>query len=148
MVCRKLKEDWGHHKGLVYCYGDATGGARGTAKVRGSDWELIKQELGPTFSGRLRFRVPDRNPPPRARLNAVNSRLESVAGVVRFLVDPIRAPHVVEDLEEVVLAEGSAGEVDKNTNKMLTHLSEAIGYYVAEKHPLRAGSEVVIRQYA
>ena len=60
-VCRKLIADWGKHEGPVRCYGDATGGARGSAKVQGSDWDLISAELKPKFGQRLSFRVPSAN---------------------------------------------------------------------------------------
>jgi hypothetical protein len=46
-VCRKVIQDWGAHPGQVYLYGDATGGAQGSARVSGSDWQLVHQELRP-----------------------------------------------------------------------------------------------------
>ena len=51
--CKKLIADWENHKGRVVCYGDATGGAGGSAKVKGSDWDLIKEELHPVFGQQL-----------------------------------------------------------------------------------------------
>src|SRR4051794_28866483 len=44
-VCRKLIADWSHHAGPIHIYGDATGGAQGSARVQGSDWDLVKAEL-------------------------------------------------------------------------------------------------------
>jgi hypothetical protein len=44
-VCRKILTDWKDHQGRVEVYGDATGGARGTAQVSGSDWDLAKKVL-------------------------------------------------------------------------------------------------------
>lgn len=134
-VCRRLIQDWGEHKGRVFCYGDATGGARGSAKTEGSDWDLVKEELRPAFDERLFFRVPKANPAERARINALNTRLKNGAGDVHLLVDPSRAPHVVRDLEGVRLLEGGSGELDKKNDPQLTHISDALGYYVVGAFP-------------
>lgn len=136
-VCDKLIQDWGDHRDKIKCYGDASGGARGTAKVQGSDWDLIVQKLRPKFGERLHIDVPPANPPVRSRVNAVNSRLCSTTGDVRLMVDPARAPKVVRDFEGVRWIEGGAGEIDKKKDPMLTHISDAIGYYVAKVFPVR-----------
>jgi hypothetical protein len=83
-----MLKDWGAHQGRVVCYGDATGGARGSAQTDGSDWELIEKELRPKFKERLSFKVKNANPAERARINAVNSRLKSAHGDIRMMVDP------------------------------------------------------------
>lgn len=135
-VCRRLIADWGEHRGSIVCFGDATGGARGSAKVRGSDWDLIHAELAPVYGARLRFSVARSNPPERARINAFNARLKNADAKVRLMVDPVRAPHMVKDLEGVRLLAGGAGEIDKKADPGLSHLSDALGYYVARRFPL------------
>lgn len=135
-VCRRIVKDWGDHKGAVTCYGDATGGAEGSAKVDGSDWDLVRKELYPTFGSRLSFEVPDANPRERVRINAVNSRLLSADGLVRLMVDPSKAPHLVKDFEGVRVLEGGSGELDKKRDPKLTHISDAIGYYIVKRFPL------------
>lgn len=136
-VCRKLIADWGGHQGAVVCYGDATGGSRGSAKVAGSDWDLIRAELRQApFGGRVYYRVPQANPSERARVNAMNSRLKSETGDIRLMVDRQTAPHVVKDLEGVVLLKGGSGEIDKRSTPDLSHISDALGYYVAKEFSL------------
>ncbi len=135
-VCRKLAADWGTHQGPVRCYGDATGGARGSAKVAGSDWDLIRAELGPVFAGRLSFGVPAANPPERARVNALNRRLKASDGTIQLQLDPLKAPYTVKDLEGVRLLEGGAGEIDKHADPALSHLSDALGYYIERDFPI------------
>ena len=139
-VCRKLAADWGKHGGQVLCYGDATGGAGGSAKVAGSDWDLIKRTLGPVFGSRMSFHVPSENPRERTRVNAVNSRLRASDGTIRLFVDPSKAPHVVRDFEGVRLLEGGSGEIDKSPkrDKTLTHLTDALGYYIEREFPIRS----------
>lgn len=134
-VCEKIIADWKDHKGDVYCYGDATGGARGTAKVEGSDWELIKKHLKPVFGDRLKFRVPPANPAERQRVNSLNSRIQAVNGDIRFMVDP-KCKFTIKDFEGVTVIEGTNGELDKKTNPALTHLTDGIGYYVHAKFPV------------
>lgn len=137
-VCRKLIQDWGQHRGPVLCYGDATGGSRGSAKVSGSDWDLIKSEFRQApFGSRVIYRVPSANPPERARVNAVNSRLQSHAGDIRLMVDQHQAPHVVKDLEGVTLLKGGSGEIDKKADPALSHISDALGYYITTEFPIQ-----------
>lgn len=135
-ICKKIIEDWRNHQGVVICYGDATGGNKGTAKVKGTDWDLIKQTLYPVFGGRLYFKVPRANPRERQRVNAVNSRFMSATGEVRYLIDGKYCPMTVRDFEGVRVIEGSAGEIDKKTDPMLTHMSDGIGYYMHREYPV------------
>jgi hypothetical protein len=134
-VCNRLAKDWGHHKGEVHIYGDATGGARKTSQTEGNDWEMIRNYLKPHFT-QLFTRTTRSNPHERDRVNSVNTRLKSADGTVRFAVDPRKAPHVVKDFEGVTLLEGGSGEIDKKATPELTHLSDAIGYYIHERHGL------------
>lgn len=138
-VCKRIIKDWGEHTGPVKLYGDATGGASGSAKVAGSDWDIIKTHLRPVFKDKLEFRVPSANPAERARVNAVNSRL--LAGpigeqVVRMMIDP-KCGNMVRDLEGVKLLDGGSGEIDKKANPKLSHLSDALGYYLNKEFPVR-----------
>ena len=139
-VARKLVADWGKHQADVLIYGDPAGGARHTSQTEGTDWDLARQVLQPAFGDRLKWRVAKRAPYVRDRLNAVNGRLRSSTGLVRLLVDPARAPNVVKDFEGVVLLKGGSGEIDKKGSeaKGLTHLTDAIGYYISEAHGIAA----------
>ena len=57
----------------------------------------------------------------------------------------MKCPHVVTDFDGVVWND-KTGEIDKTSDKTLTHLSDAIGYYVAQVHPL-AEPGFVISQF-
>lgn len=136
-VCRRIAADWGtRHKGEVHLYGDSTGGSRGTAKELGTDWDIIQEELRRVFGGRLRMRV-KRNPAERDRVNAVNARLRTADDKVHLLVDPRRAPMVVEDFEAVQLLKGGSGELDKDATPDYSHWTDALGYCIADLHGLR-----------
>ncbi len=138
-VCRKLCEDWGHHQGWVDIYGDATGGAGGSAKVEGSDWALVEKYLRPTFGDRLRMRVPEANPREKLRVNAMNSRLMTADEVTHVVVDPVKCRHLALDFEGVGTIPGSAGEIDKKTNENLTHLTDAVSYRAFARYPEGSG---------
>lgn len=145
-VCRKILDMYaGAHEGRVICYGDATGGARGTAKVSGSDWDLIKTEFRGNWLQQPEYRVPAANPKERARINAMNSRLMSTDLRVRLLVDPVRAPYTVKDLDGVRLLEGGSGEIDKKSDPNLSHLSDALGYYVVNEFPVGGKPRMTMR---
>lgn len=135
-VVARLVQGWGQHAGFVRVYGDASGGARGTAQTEGSDWDLVERGLRACFGHRLSMRVPRANPSERSRVNALNSRLKNGAGEVRLMVDPVKAPHVVRDLEGVRLLAGGSGEIDKKHDQQLTHLSDSVGYYVVSEFPV------------
>ncbi len=140
-VCRKLVADWGHHKGHVICYGDATGGSRHTSQgLEGSDWQIIRSRLNDAFPGRVDIRHRRKNPPERDRVNAVNARFRSADGKVHALVSA-RCKETVEDWDATMLLEGGSGEIDKDRDKRRTHMSDAGGYLLELEHPL---SSVVV----
>jgi hypothetical protein len=137
-VCRKLIADWGDHKGRIMVYGDATGGARGTAQTEGSDWDIVKNLLYAHYAeNQVVMCVPPSNPTERSRVNAMNSRLQTADGEIHMMVDPVRAPNTVKDLEGVRLLEGGGGEIDKKIDPKLTHLTDGLGYYVERNFPIR-----------
>jgi hypothetical protein len=135
-VVAKLVQDWGHHRGAFICYGDATGGAGGTAKVSGSDWDIVSRDMEIAFGDRVEMRVPRSNPKERSRVNAVNSRLKAGDDTVRMMVDPTACPNMVRDFEGVRLLAGGSGELDKKHDTKLTHISDAAGYYIAAEFPV------------
>lgn len=136
IVCNKLIYDWGEHQGDVCLYGDATGGARGSAKLDGSDWDIIFSVLSNHYGDNLQLCVPKANPSERSRVNAVNARLKTMTSAVRMMVDPARAPHVVKDLEGVRLLDGGSGEINKKIDVKLSHISDALGYYLVKEFPV------------
>lgn len=133
-VCKELGSRWQHHKGKIICYGDASGGSRGTSQTEGNDWDLIQQYLCPIFGDRLEVRVDRSNPFVRTRLNAVNTRIMSADRIARLLVDPVKCPKTIDDFEGVRLLDGTTDQLDKKTDPSLTHLTDGIGYYIALEH--------------
>lgn len=136
IVCERVLGDWGYHRGRVLCYGDASGGARTTVAVQGSDWDIIRRSMRARFGDRLSMRNRKANPRERARVNAVNSRLATTDGRRRLFVDPVEAPHVVADFERVETTKDGRGEIEKAQGGPLTHVSDALGYYIHDRFPV------------
>jgi len=138
-VCEALYARWRDHQGLILCYGDPAGGHRATSQTQGTDWDLILTTLRALFrtGPRVAYRGKRSAPSHRDRINAVNSRLLSMDGGIRMMVDPEQAPHVVTDLEGVMTT--GDGHLDKGRHAKdgLTHLSDAVGYYIETCFPVR-----------
>lgn len=145
-VCEAITARYGQHPGEVRLYGDATGGAGGTAKILGTDWDIIKLHFWKVYGkNRVKVKVPKANPAERKRVNAVNSRLKSADGSVKLLVNP-RCRYTIRDLEGVTsLPDGS---INKKSTPLLTHISDALGYYIVEEFPVRAGIDSRIQVVA
>lgn len=135
-VCRKLISMFKNHRSKIFIYGDSTGGMKGSAKVLGSDWDLVKKVLTPAFGSQLIWKVPRANPRERQRINAVNSRLRNSTGYIGIIIDPIKCKYLVKDLEGVQLLEGGSGEINKIKSPELTHISDALGYYIVSEFPV------------
>jgi len=145
IVTKKLIKDWDMHLGEIHVYGDATGGAKGTAKIVGSDWDIVLTLLYQHYGRSRVFKhIPKANPSERARINAVNSRCRSHEGVIRLYVDPSKAKYTKIDFDGVRLVEGGSGEIDKEHDPKLTHLTDAIGYYITREFPVRKYEEGVV----
>ena len=145
-VCDRLLNAYGEHEGEIYIYGDATGGAKGTAKVKGSDWDIAKGLFRARWGDRAHFRVPKGNPKERVRVNAVNSRCATADGTVKLLVDP-RCQRTIEDFNGVRNKKDGSGEIDKKADPHLSHLTDGVGYYIAKRFPIAKGAIAVVEDY-
>lgn len=140
IVCTRLANDWRHHRGTVLCYGDATGGAKKSSSVDGSDWDLIKQYLRADFPN-ANYQVDRANPPERSRVNAMNLRACNALGERRLFVDPRpgKAPNLARDLEEQLVLKGGSGELDKDSDLTLGHAADGWGYCIQKLYPADFG---------
>jgi hypothetical protein len=116
------------HRPEVVVYGDASGAAQQTTGM--SDYEVIKEYFRVHAEMHARYEVPRANPSVRERINLMNSRLRSAAGVVSLVVDE-KCKELIRDLEEVSYKEDS-GQIDKDRDRLRTHLSDALGYLLLE----------------
>lgn len=136
MVARRIITDWSQHDGQVLAYGDATGGAKKTSSLAGSDWDIINRELRNAFGGRYRQFVRKSNPSERSRVNHVNSLLRNAAGETRVYLDPVKAPMTVKDFDNTTVVSGGSGEIHKPSGHPWSHWTDAFGYMVVERFPM------------
>jgi hypothetical protein len=120
-------------------YGDATGDSRHSSADK-TDWHLVRNFFE-RHSGqyRVEVRIPSQNPLVKARVNAVNSMLCTYNEQRRLLVDP-KCRELIKDFERVCWKSDLHGNVQKDLDKselLRTHVSDAVGYWVAREHPLR-----------
>ena len=102
-------------------YPDATGAARHSSS-RYSDIQIIQRS---NFIVHVRHI----NPLVVNRVNSMNNNLSKG----NIVIDP-KCKNLIKDLEQVVLKTGTR-EIDKASNSDLSHISDALGYYVDYKHP-------------
>ena len=124
---------------FIDVYSDASGYQRRTSGLE-TDWSMITDFFNGwrgDFSPSLR--APRKNPAVRDRVGAVNSKLSNAAGERRLFVDP-KCRELIRDLEGVRWKTDQGGnmtfELDKS-NRLRTHVSDALGYYVSQRFPLR-----------
>jgi hypothetical protein len=136
----KRTQEWrGSGSLTLEIYGDASGHQRRTCGT-GTDWGLIREFFGQRRGEvTAHLRVAQANPGVRERVSLVNSRLCSAAGERRLFIDP-RCKELIRDLERVCWRADATGqptsELDKS-DRMRTHMSDALGYYVAQSFPMR-----------
>lgn len=124
---------------VLKMYGDASGTGRNTAGK--ADWALIKDNLRSEPGIHPEYNVPPGNPYVRDRVTAVNAMLCNAKGERRMLIHP-RCKGVIKDLERVVWKVGTV-DLDKRSDKTLTHLSDALGYEVYREHKIDGFNRVI-----
>jgi hypothetical protein len=124
----------------VCVYGDSSGEQRHTSASR-TDWQIVRAFFG-RYPERFAaaFRVPSANPPVKDRVNCVNAKLRNHAGQYQVFVHS-RCKTLTKDLEQVCWKTdphgNSLAELDKS-DKMRTHVSDALGYLIAREFPMSA----------
>ncbi len=133
---------WGTSKSFgplqIDIYGDASGHQRRTCGTA-TDWTLIRdffnQRAGQAV---VHIKAAVSNPGVRDRVNLVNSRLLSAAGEHRLFIDP-QCKELILDLERICWQTDTSGqptsELDKSDRRR-THVSDALGYFLAQAFPL------------
>ncbi len=122
---------------IVKIYGDPAGSARQTAAGPGakSDWEIVRREMQ-RLRIRASFHYKSSHPAVKDRVAAVNSLLRSSSGELRLFITP-HCKHLIKDLEQVAWKPGTA-MIEKHKDLELTHLSDALGYWVETEAGIRS----------
>jgi hypothetical protein len=123
-ACEAFLERFPKHEPGVVIFGDASGSAQQTSGS--SDYEMVKEHFAFYSSMKVDYRVPKANPSVRERINLTNAKLQSAGGDIGLLVDK-KCKELIQDFEQVCF-KGDTGQIDKDRDRMRTHLSGALGY--------------------
>ncbi len=113
----------------VILIGDASGNARKTSAVGETDYSIIKKALR---DAEIKYEdlTPKENPGVKDRVNGVNSMLKSADGSVHLTYNPKKCTFLKRDFERVKWKEGTSGAFFDTSDKLLTHMSDGLGYVV------------------
>ncbi len=124
----------------VSIYGDATGQNRSTKGGAGamSDWAIVRNFFTRNSGFKVSYKYRTANPRVVDRVAAVNGLLCNYQRRRRLFIDP-RCRKLTTDLERVCWEAGTR-LLDQDTDPMLTHISDALGYLVDVEFGLRRPS--------
>lgn len=134
-----------HPAGLVI-YGDATGKNRSPQSHR-SNYDIITDRLKGV--GPISLKVPTANPPVTTRLNSVNRLCRDGRGVRRLFLNgnaqqPRTSPtrELVRSLHQTIKKPGT-DDIWKKQGETVSHLSDALGYWLTTEEPAQKPSITV-----
>ena len=123
-ACEEFLRRYPAHQAGIYVYGDASGNQEQTTGA--SDYRMVREHFMIHSTTPVQYRVPKSNPSVRERINLTNSKLRSASGEIGVLVDG-KCKELIKDFEQVCFKEDST-QIDKDRDRLRTHLSDALGY--------------------
>lgn len=137
-ACEEFFRRFPRHGAEVVIFGDASGFHQQTTGA--SDYEMIKEYFETHSNTRVTYRVPRSNPIVRERINLTNKTLRSASGHTGLIVDP-RCTELIKDFEQVCY-KANTNVIDKDRDRLRTHLSDALGYLLwQERAPVETVGE-------
>jgi len=124
LACEEFLKRYGDHKAEVVIYGDSSGYQQQTTGL--SDYQMMKEYLRVNSNLNVQHKAARSNPPVRDRINLTNAKLRTAAGEIGMAMSP-RCKELIKDFEEVGY-KPETGMIDKDRDRMRTHLSDALGY--------------------
>jgi hypothetical protein len=123
-ACEEFFKRFPRHDAGVVVYGDASGYQQQTTGT--SDYQMIRDYFMAHSTTPVQYRVPRSNPSVRERINLTNKTLRSAAGKIGLQVDR-KCNELVKDFEQVCF-KADSNQIDKDRDRLRTHLSDALGY--------------------
>jgi hypothetical protein len=123
-ACEEFLKRYPAHEAGITIFGDASGFQHQTTGV--TDYEMIQEYFAVHTSMPVEYKVPRANPSVRERINLTNRQLRSAAGTVSLVIDP-KCKELTKDMEQVCF-KADSNQIDKDRDRMRTHLSDALGY--------------------
>jgi hypothetical protein len=128
-ACQQFVERYGKHRAGVEIFGDASGYQQRT--TGNSDYDIIQEYLKTYTTLQVNYRAARSNPSVRERVMLMNARLRSASGATAVLLDE-KCVELIKDFEQVAYKEYTF-QIDKDRDRMRTHISDALGYLLWEE---------------
>jgi len=127
-ACAEFLNRYRNHPAGVLIYGDASGKASQSTGY--SDYEIIEEYFKTESTMTFSHNIPKANPPVNERVNLTNRQLKNASGASGVLINA-KCVELIQDLEQVSYKTGSP-DIDKDRDRMRTHMSDAFGYLIWE----------------
>lgn len=127
-ACEEFARRYPRHGAGLVLFGDASGFHSQTTGY--SDYDLVKDYFVTNTTFKVHYCLQRSNPSVRERINLVNAKLLSAGGGVSLQIDG-KCVELLKDLEQVAYKENTT-QVDKDRDRMRTHLSDALGYLLCQ----------------
>ncbi len=125
-ACDQFVQRYPYHGPGIVIFGDASGYKAQT--TGSSDYSIIKDFFRIHGATTVAYNVPRSNPSVRERVNLMNSKLRSASETIAMLVDP-KCKELIRDFEQVCY-KADSNQIDKDRDRLRTHMSDALGYLV------------------
>jgi hypothetical protein len=135
LACEEFLKRYPNHVAGVHVYGDASGSAQQTTGA--SDFEMVREHFILNSRTPVHYQIPKSNPAVRERVNTVNRQFINAARVVGAYVDP-KCVELIKDLEQVCFKAESL-TIDKERDRLRTHVSDALGYLIWQECRIQPG---------
>jgi hypothetical protein len=125
-ACATFLERYPRHDAGLIIFGDASGNHEQTTGA--SDYTMVRDYFVEHSDMTVKYKVPKANPNVRDRINMMNRSLRSASGRAGMFIDP-KCKELIKDFEQVCY-KADTNQIDKDRDRMRTHLSDALGYLV------------------
>jgi hypothetical protein len=141
----KWRDTNGQRPFEVGVYGDAAANS-GNIQTKRSDYQAIREYFRSVPEIKLLWCENTSNPPVKDRVASVNRMLCDAMGRVRLFVDP-RCTELRSDFLKVSWKRGAEGfDLDKKSNSLRTHMSDALGYFIYRDYKLDSFERVITKR--
>lgn len=138
----RAREIVGSEKTVLEIYGDPAAAAKHTSQVVGTDYDIIRHFFRNEKQFDVRMNVARKAPAIKDRVNTMNGMLMNALGECKMYIDP-KCKKLIKDFSNVMWLRDSngrtTGSLDKS-EKSLTHVSDAHGYFIHRKFALKSAN--------